>query len=259
MTHYYILVILLLLFILCYNGRERFSDNPDIPNTIWLTYKTKNVPDKVVSNWRNLNPEYDIEFYDHDDVYNYLLENYNREFADFHKEMPYGAIKGDIFRLAILYQYGGVYSDVDNHPLVPIKDFLPSDVQLCTVYNEPNGRIAQAFICTIPKNPVIKASLDIMINKLRIRKKYKEGKIKCPWGNNSEYNYLIGTIDFATALKEYLNVQKLSSGMIETPEQKIYLLEQICPPSDPHLGCYFTDDSGKKLMMARYPDYGKTW
>ena len=105
-------------------------DNNDIntskiPKVIYQTYKDKNVPTIVKERWLKLNPDYEYYLYDDDDCYKFLLKYYTKEYADFFKyKIKDGPIKSDFWRVCILYQFGGIYADIDIVPHVPIKDFV---------------------------------------------------------------------------------------------------------------------------------------
>jgi hypothetical protein len=94
--------------------------------------KTLDFIKKFSLNWKNLNPDYEIKLYDNELCKKFLLEEYSQLFLDIFNFIPDGPIKADFWRLCILYKYGGVYSDADNEPLLPLKDFIEDDVSFVT-------------------------------------------------------------------------------------------------------------------------------
>ena len=64
--------------------------------------------------WKNLNKEYPPNIYDDDDCKNILFLHFGfKALITMFCIVKSGAFKADIFRYAILYLEGGVYSDVD--------------------------------------------------------------------------------------------------------------------------------------------------
>ena len=54
-----------------------------------------------------------------------------------------------LLTLCILYIYGGVYSDIDIEPLVPIKDFLEKDVDFLTCDSVQYNYLNPHFIISV--------------------------------------------------------------------------------------------------------------
>ena len=124
--------------------------------TIYMTYK-KDVPEIVFNRWKELNPEYTIDFSLDEDCICFLRENFCEYFAELFKTIPEGMYKADLWRICKLYIHGGVYADVDLVPYLNI-DMLDKEI---TLYSILSGTlyncISQAFIVNFskPKNPLI--------------------------------------------------------------------------------------------------------
>jgi mannosyltransferase OCH1-like enzyme len=94
-----------------------------IPRIIHQTFKTNVVTDIFYQNAKSfidLNPEYQYEFYDDERVKRFI-ENFDCTEFSFNRDtlikayndIKPGAGKADIFRYLIIYEYGGVYVDID--------------------------------------------------------------------------------------------------------------------------------------------------
>lgn len=226
-----------------------------IPKVIYLTYKTRDaVPDKVFNNWKRLNPDYEIEFSDDNACKKFLMENFSPEFASYFDEIPYGAIKSDFWRLCKLYKMGGVYSDVDIEPIVPLSHYI-TDVTFFTSIEQGarktirnlrsgSGAMFQAVVACTPGHPVIRDCINILYNKR-------------PMIKNLSYNDLMGTRDMYNALLPYLEGDILVSGthyrVIDGKPQIFKLAEEICPTiRDTDCRVIY---KGVNLFNSRYPDY----
>lgn len=118
--------------------------------------------------WKDLNPEYDVKLYTDLTCKEFLLTHLNDEYVQIFDFLEDGPIKADFWRLCVLYINGGIYVDADIKPVLPIKAFLLSNIDLAisntyeTVYTvNPN------FIATSKENPIIRACLDWYLAKYR--------------------------------------------------------------------------------------------
>jgi hypothetical protein len=131
-----------------------------IPKVIYLTSCNKNIPNYVCSNWKKLNPEYDIKLYDDNDCIEFLEKEFGKEYTNIFNYIKDGPIKSDFFRVCILYLYGGVYSDIDIEPLIPIKDFLEEDVDFLTSDSRIYSKINPHIIIAAKNNHILKKCID---------------------------------------------------------------------------------------------------
>ena len=161
------IILTILFIILIINSKDSFIENSNsIPKVIYITHKNK-LPNYVIDNWKKLNPEYKIIYYNDEDIRKFLKNNYPKSYLDYFNFLDNnkgaGPIKSDFWRLCILNKYGGVYVDADIEPIEPIITFLEKDTDLllcCTDaprINEPNPHI----LISKPNDPIIKLCLDI--------------------------------------------------------------------------------------------------
>jgi len=103
----------------------------------------------VIYNWKKLNPNYTVKFYNDNDCLTFLEKEYPLSYYLYYKYLSLqngaGPIKADFWRVCILYKYGGVYVDADIEPIKPIDSFLESDTSFLTcgttAYKTPNPHI----------------------------------------------------------------------------------------------------------------------
>lgn len=140
-----------------------------IPSIVHLTCKDKaSLPEKVVRQWQELNPAYTVEVHDDSDCVTFLREEYGPDFVDLFGRIPDGPIKSDFWRICYLYKRGGVYSDIDNIPVLPISEIIPDNTSFCLPFSTlPIPIIPKAnpmFIACVPGCPIIGRMLELYIN-----------------------------------------------------------------------------------------------
>ena len=214
-----------------------------IPKVIYQTYKDKNVPLIVKERWLQLNPGYEYHLYDDDDCYQFLLDYYDKEHADFFKyKIKDGPIKSDFWRVCILYQFGGIYADIDIKPLVPIDEFVNSDTTLYTCLSDPSisHHINPHFIAVTPKNKLIKECIDIYMNRIKN-------------DNYSYWGYSI-TVIMKEVITKFMNKDKLEEGSYKINDQIIQFPQEVCPQGDRSneaLSVCFIEQNNKEIMYNR--------
>lgn len=125
--------------------------------------------------WKKLNPDYEIKLYDNKMCANFLLENYGKKHYKFFNYIVDGPIKADFWRICILNKYGGIYSDVDNVPLLPLSDFIEKDIDFvtCTSYwDEMNFNYNPNFIISNKDNIILEKCIDWYLEKYKNNDKY---------------------------------------------------------------------------------------
>lgn len=93
----------------------------DTPKKIYRCHRDKNSIDKykeVFSITDKLMPEYEQIFYDDEQIEEFIKNNFHRRIYDAYKSINpiYGSAKSDLFRMLIIYLYGGVYFDIKSGP-----------------------------------------------------------------------------------------------------------------------------------------------
>jgi hypothetical protein len=120
-----------------YEVGEEYKDNKTVPilslclmdsinKTIYTTYHSR-LPPIVLKRWKDLNPEYAIDFSMDIDCIKFLDTEFHRHIAQLFIYINRGMYKADLWRLCKLYVHGGVYADIDLIPFVPISKSITDD------------------------------------------------------------------------------------------------------------------------------------
>jgi hypothetical protein len=182
-SYYYktiIILILILIVILLYGNHcyktstilENFELNNQIPKVIYLSYKTKNIPNYIIPNWKKIYPEYEIKLYDNEDCIKFLKDEYGMEYVDIFNMIKDGPIKADFWRVCVLYKYGGIYADVDIEPLVSVENIMDMDTTFLSCISQDKIGITPQFIVSIPKHNALKMCIDKYLEMYRSKKEY---------------------------------------------------------------------------------------
>ncbi len=174
-----IILIILMIFILIYYPyikklmiSETFDNNIKIPKVIYLSYKTKNIPDYVIEKWKEVYPDYEVKLYDNNDCIDFLNKEYGQEYVDIFNFIKDGPIKADFWRVCILYKYGGIYSDIDVEPLVNINKIIYSDTTFITCLSLAYKLINPHFIVSEPNHKILKMCIDEYLEMFKNKKEY---------------------------------------------------------------------------------------
>lgn len=133
-------------------------------NYIWLGgKKKKNLTNICINSWREILNDYEIIEWNEDNLNLNQLCAENQFLAECRKRKLW-AFMADYLRLYILYNFGGIYFDVDVQVLKPFDDFLDNKVFFGYEYftqDEIDGRkIGTGIIGCEPGNETIKRCLE---------------------------------------------------------------------------------------------------
>lgn len=137
-----------------------------IPLTLWQTYKTPYPPQtslESIKSWLTKNPK--LEWYYMDDVKcdRLIKDNFNDEFYSMYTSLPFGVMKADVWRVAAVYVYGGIYSDLDTLCLQSIDNWLKPEYDLIVGVETPHGAINNFTFAARAKHPALLTVLNLFL------------------------------------------------------------------------------------------------
>ena len=142
-------------------GLAHVVPNRKIPRTIHVSMKSRCMPPDIsnaMTAWKEALPYHSFYFHD-DDAVDRLFQLEWKEFPHVNNMLRCvrfkGAMKIDVWRILIIYKYGGIYTDIDMIPgelLSEISPIQPDDeaVFLSDSWNRPS----QWFFAMEPNHPV---------------------------------------------------------------------------------------------------------
>jgi mannosyltransferase OCH1-like enzyme len=114
--------------------------------------------EKHVQAWRGLHPDFEVQLWDSETVRSTLATFPNFALDALFDVCRFEAMKSDIVRLALVYRFGGVYSDLKNKPLRPFLDDLTDRDHAIITEHPPSipdnrGMACNAFLAGPPRHP----------------------------------------------------------------------------------------------------------
>ena len=191
------------------------------PKVIYFCNKTFYRMKEHANYWKILNPDYEIQLYDNEMCEKFLLDEYGELHKDIFNFLQHGPIKADFWRICILYKYGGVYSDIDNEPLIPIQNFLEPDVDFVTCSSYWDGmkfKFNPIFIISHKNNVILEKCIEWYI------RKYK---------NKDSYDYWGWSIMRSFTDTLHLNDYNTTDGIYYLDNMKIQILRD-CRGTHPY-------------------------
>lgn len=130
-----------------------------IPKKLWQTHKTKLPPIEsleCITSWFDRNPDYEWYYMDDIKCEQFIKDHFSEDFYSMYKSLPYGVMKSDAWRIAVVYVYGGVYADLDTECVQPLNYWIHDDVDLVVSFEPPTHNcIANFTFAAAPKHPAL--------------------------------------------------------------------------------------------------------
>ena len=173
-----------------------------IPKVIYKTGPILNPKiNKINQNLEKLNPDWSIKYYNDEDCLNFLLNDFQNDNPHFKQNVIKGynklipkAYKADLWRLCIIYQYGGLYLDFSSELYFPIEKIINLQKDFIIALDACGRGLQIGFFAGIKNHPFLKKYIcQILIN---IKNKYYGiGSLSptgpmCAWNVAYEYNYI---------------------------------------------------------------------
>jgi hypothetical protein len=205
-----------------YNAKKLYNyDTKEVsviyiyPKNIYFCNKTIGEHDIASANkWKELNPEYEIKLYDDEMIRTFLLHEYGTLFKDIFDYIPDGPIKSDFWRVCILYKYGGVYSDIDNVPLVKMSDFIDPSCDLITCSSYISFLFNPNFIVSCKGNIILKRCIEWYI-------------LKYANINKNEYKYWDWSVMNAFTQNLHLDNYNKEAGIYNAEHMRVQIIKEF--------------------------------
>jgi len=148
------------------------SKPSNIPKILHFSFKSRCLPrdlHRTLMRWEEVLPNYSIFFHD-DDAVEKLIQQEWREFPFLHDSVKCilfkGAMKIDVWRVLILYKYGGVYTDIDNWPSDVFTEITIRNDLSAFFFVDGWDRPSQWFMATEPSHPIMYLAAKQIIHNL---------------------------------------------------------------------------------------------
>jgi hypothetical protein len=210
---------------------------PPIPKIVHIVWPDKNlvnseleVVKKGVGNLVSQNPDWTVRVHEDQDVATFI-ENTKLLTSEDKQAILQGhpVEKADVFRLLIIYEVGGLYTDVDKLVNVPLEDVIATGTRmLLPTYFNVN--FAQDLMCSAPSNRLFLHAIQRQVE-LRKTMKRKQGWL------SSESIYALGP-----ALWTYIVSKELigfsGKSLLDAPEADFETIRTVISATEPLIRTY---------------------
>jgi mannosyltransferase OCH1-like enzyme len=131
----------------------QFWDKPDIPSDVR----------GVMLSWTSHNPDLAYTCFDDDSARRFLQTHYGSNIVLTYDACHHPAMKADYFRVAFLYQAGGLYADADELCLRPLEHILVAaeEAEIVAVLSgDLPGYVHNFFLAARPRSRILRMALD---------------------------------------------------------------------------------------------------
>jgi hypothetical protein len=168
-----------------------------IPKIIWQTYELDyddlRYDYRMASlTWKNLNPEWEYRYCNAE-----ARKTHVKEYSDelyYYYEYLSPINRADIWRLCVLYTYGGLYTDMDSVCVIPLNDVFKNNIKNNNFILGPqmeNGMAPSGTMASLGQSHTIKKIIDDLL--IRIKEEFTR--------NDNVVN--VTFFEFASIVKKY--------------------------------------------------------
>ena len=174
------------------------NSDQNIPKIIWQTARDYShihqYSKKLIKSWVIKNPNYEWLFMDDSRCNKFIKDNFNKEFYDMYTALPLGIMRADVWRVCIVYVYGGIYVDTDCECIVPIDHWLGNNT-LVIAEEVPNGDIANYAFAACPRHPAFLSAINRFVE-LYNSDTYLDKSEPTPIQNFGQYGFSNGVLRY---------------------------------------------------------------
>ena len=138
-----------------------------IQKRIWQTYKHRDIPSCAVGcvqSWTDIHPDWDYTFHDDDTIADFIREYFPREIFEVFVSMPYGVMRSDFWRYAIIYTFGGIYADLDTVCKVHARTWMEDGKSFIVGLEHAVG-FAQYFFAAKAGHPILERVISLIVER----------------------------------------------------------------------------------------------
>lgn len=115
--------------------------------------------------WAQLHPDFDQHLFDDATATAWLRKSFAPDMAARFEALGHAALRADLFRLCWVLRQGGIFTDLDEYPRIPVTSWL-KDARAVLCIERGFGTIANNFIAAQAEHPVCALALDFVCTAL---------------------------------------------------------------------------------------------
>lgn len=150
-------------------ARQKANYSQVIPKAIWQTWKSLEAAGpnhyRSIMSFIRDNPEYEYYMFDDQAALDFMCTFYADHSLIYQQVVP-GAVQADLWRLAVIYRYGGVYFDTDSQSKVPLRSIIWQNASVVSGIGSL-GDFHQWALIYRQRHPIVKAALKTALRRLK--------------------------------------------------------------------------------------------
>jgi mannosyltransferase OCH1-like enzyme len=236
------------------------SGIPKIIHQVWINDSWKDpslkrdVPEewkKSIKEWKRTHPDWTHILWTDELVLPYLEKNWPN-YIDFYKNYEYLIQRADMIRYFILYDFGGIYSDLDLYPTENIEKYLTNNSDYF-VYSPNLDTITNCFMISLKNSIIMKTLINHLKDKLPWFAFGKHLKVHLSTGPNFIDNIIKNKINipFTILPKQKFNPYSSSEDIYYTNDINSVIIMPIINTS----GSWHEFDSKCSAIISRHKPF----
>lgn len=133
----------------------------------------------------------------------FVQENFSAEFHQMYKDLPLGVMRADVWRVAVVYAYGGVYADIDTECVTSIGEWCKG--QLTVAEETSDGNIANYAFAATARHPALESVLNNMMEKWE-NKTHFNSESKTPVQDFGQHAFDYGIKQYKASFSDRINI-----------------------------------------------------
>ncbi len=114
---------------------------------------------RAKAQWARLHPGFKQHIFDETTAADWLIESFGHDLADLFVALDHPALRADLFRAAWILREGGIFTDLDEYPRVPVTTWLEGAKAVLCI-ERGFGSIANNFIAATPAHELCAQALE---------------------------------------------------------------------------------------------------
>lgn len=208
-----------------------------------------------INEWISINNDIEIEqcVFSYQECCDFILKYFDKELLSYFIKQPMGHFKSDLWRLCVLYIYGGAYADIDQKLLTKFSDFFNVGYHdFCGVTNMERYNLSNGFIYAKKNNLIIEKNIELTYEKYH--QAMNNGKI-------TDVKFIGGCYIMGEVIANLENNPVMPIGEKLVADSKCMFLHEVGDKSlektnkQAFWNSFHVLSGDKKVMVSRYENY----
>ena len=144
-----------------------------IPKTIFQTFKSSSLP--WITKWhiyrmKKMNPNYAYEFYTDERIIEFIRTYFGIDTLNIYLKIQVGAAKADFFRYLVLFNFGGIYLDIDSQIKKPLDKLIQTNDKAIISLEDNQRFYVQWAMLYEANHPFLAKTIEIVVENIRHNK-----------------------------------------------------------------------------------------